>query len=251
MGIVNRAEACIMTSRNINLKNRSISNTSRDEADRSVKQFKSDCRKMSSGTIAAVYRVKNGADTLLTSMRSIAYLVDEIIIVDNQSKDNLKNVVEAFKREYPVPVKLFEYDTQLARAGENYHADIKNGYGSLSDYYNFAFSKAESEYLLKVDSHYVFIPKIIKPILKKLNKKPLFLRLYIKEIFGREHGFEPLIFRKDSDWSYKDSAMFEKLVIREYAELNKIRKIYNNIRNSIYLPAVLHIKRLRGDRDEE
>ena len=81
-------------------------------------------------TISLCMIVKNEADILRRCLTSVADLMDEIIIVDTGSTDNTKEVAAEFTD------KIYDY------VWENDFAAARN----------FAFSKAEMEYIYSADA---------------------------------------------------------------------------------------------------
>jgi glycosyltransferase involved in cell wall biosynthesis len=192
--------------------------------------------KSSLPSLTAVYRVKNGQEYLEASILSIAPIATEIVVVDNNSSDKTVEIVKRLKAElaHCCQINLYDYCEKLELAGEGYGARVKqNPQGSLANYYKFAFSNATSDYLLKMDAHYIFLPRSLKLIQDHLSHKPDYICYRGKEIFGRRMAIERYIF-KNSNYDFVDGKLFEELTFP-----TKPRS-----RRKIKTPLFIHAKRL-------
>ncbi|EGD4543614.1 glycosyltransferase, partial [Escherichia coli] len=123
---------------------------------------------------------------------------------------------------------------KLCRAGKNYADCVRsNPSGSLAKYYNYAFSKATSEYVMKCDANYIFTLKGKIDIINALNKNPDVLCYPGVEIFGHHHSIEPFVYLRKLNYKYCDGLLWEFL---HYERTAKIKKILN--------PCFVHIKRI-------
>jgi glycosyltransferase involved in cell wall biosynthesis len=71
-------------------------------------------------------RVRNEADFLAPAVRSIAPLVDEVVIIDNASTDATPAIIGALRRELP-GVRAFTYPGRVARAGSEHLQAVATG----------------------------------------------------------------------------------------------------------------------------
>ncbi|HIF9240954.1 TPA: glycosyltransferase [Photobacterium damselae] len=191
--------------------------------------------KKNGASISAIYRVKNGQEYIEAAILSVSPLVNEIIVVDNNSSDKTIEIVEKLKSELYsiVDIKIFTYSEDLELAGDGYIERVtSNPNGSLAKFYEYCFSLGSSEYLMKCDAHYIFTPKGINELRKAVNSKPNIVYFSGAEIFGKELDYEPSLFRKDSNYKFIDRDKWEQLT---FPDLNGIY---------IYDPVFFHIKRL-------
>ncbi|PSB76999.1 hypothetical protein FD722_17505 [Photobacterium damselae subsp. damselae] len=190
-------------------------------------------------SIAAIYRVKNGAVYIESSILSIAPLCTEIIFIDNQSSDSTLDIVNRLKNELQdiCEIKIYSYNKKIRIAGDGYKSESSNDV-SLADFYNYCFSLGESEYLMKVDCHYIFTLKGLEVIQKKIKIKPRFLNYRGVEIFGKKLSFETFLYKNDNNFKYVDSDFYEKLTFKYKISL------YEKVKNTIFFPIYIHVKRL-------
>ncbi len=90
----------------------------------------------------------------MPSVLSIAYLVDEIVIIDNLSTDGTHEIVERLKSDLGSKVKAYTYPHEVARMGEDYRAlqqQDPNSPGLLHNYYNWCLSKCTMPFIMKWD----------------------------------------------------------------------------------------------------
>lgn len=194
-------------------------------------------------SVSAIYRVKNGAQFIELSILSVAPLCREIIVVDNGSTDSTLEIVERLKNELKdvIEIKIFHYPLQVALAGKKYKDEIKEfPERSLAKYYNYAFSLATSDFLMKCDAHYIYTPAGLDKIRKKLISNPDYndvISFRGIEIFGAMLSCEPFLIRKNS-FEYYDSDFFEILKVK------RKRDFFQRIKTKIYSPCFIHVKRL-------
>lgn len=185
-------------------------------------------------TLSGVYRIKNAESSIELAIRSIIDVMDEVIVVDNESSDGTLDILIKLQKKYPNKIKIFHYNKKLCRAGKNYADCVRrNPSGSLAKYYNYAFSKATSEYVMKCDANYIFTLKGKIDIINALNKNPDVLCYPGVEIFGHHHSIEPFVYLRKLNYKYCDGMLWEFL---HYERTAKIKKILN--------PCFVHIKRI-------
>lgn len=176
--------------------------------------------------ISAIYRVKNAESSIKLAIESISKLVEEIIFVDNGSTDNTLYIVEELATIYNI--KIYKYEIDLCMAGEKYNHSLKvNPTGSLADYYNYAFCKGSSKYLMKCDANTIYTPYALERIKKAINSEPDVISYSGVDCFGDSHVLEKYIFRRELDWNYIDGDYWEQLEIRN--KNLKHKKLFENL----------------------
>lgn len=121
--------------------------------------------------ISWVARLKNAEDFLEVVIESHIQFLDEIILVDNKSIDNTKNICLRLVKKYPTKIKFFEYNYNV-KSLWNYNI-LENSIESLAYYYNWSFSKSSYKYVMKLDDDNLLIPEKWKKIKNYvMNKQP-------------------------------------------------------------------------------
>lgn len=187
--------------------------------------------------VTAVYRVKNAEKFISMSIMSVIPLVDKIIIFDNASTDDTVKVVSNLQKEIAdtIEIELFSYPQGLARAGNRYRFELEQDpKKSIAKFYNYCFSKVNTEYALKIDAHCIFNIKGIEKIKKVLAENPDVIYFRGIEFYGKSLSVEPYIFKTNGIAEYIDSERFE---------ICKIKK--RSSRKFIKTPVFLHIKRVQ------
>jgi hypothetical protein len=104
--------------------------------------------------ISAMVRVRNEAEFLAAAVRSIASLVDEVVIVDNASTDASPEVIRELARELPA-VRSYVYPHKVARAGREHLTAVEEGDSRspyrLSSLSNWALRRCRCPFVLTWD----------------------------------------------------------------------------------------------------
>ncbi|MBD2820342.1 glycosyltransferase family 2 protein [Xenorhabdus sp. 42] len=192
-------------------------------------------------SVSAVYRVKNGAEYIESSILSIAPFAKEIIIVDNDSTDNTLAVVNSLAKKLKKTNKfvITKYEKKLAIAGKGYKEQVdKDNDKSLATFYNYCFSLATCDYVIKTDAHCIFSPygiDTLQDTIKKEYEGVIFRGL---EIYGKWLHLELSLYKRSLDFRYLDDELYERLIFNKKIKAKRIIK-----------PIFLHIKRLSYIKD--
>ncbi len=189
-------------------------------------------------TISAIYRVKNGETSLELSIKSIAPICSEIIIVNNKSSDRTNNIVNKIKQDLKdiCDIRLVDYEYDVSIAGNDYLQEQSDK--TLADFYNYSFSQGTCDYLWKVDAHYIFTFNGLLNIVKKIKKRPRFIIFRGCETFGKRMSYEMFLFKNDSHFKYIDGERYEELLL-DYQPSR-----FELIKNRIFQPVYVHVKRI-------
>ncbi len=211
-------------------------------------------RRESSGTISTVFRVKNAEDTIAVAILSFLQLSSEIVIVDNGSTDGTWDMLLRLQEQLSpqIPVKLFQYPQPVALYGNDYGRAIRqHPNGSIANYYNYSFSKATCEYVLKADAGCVLLPFGARQILEQVASAPAVVMTSGVEVFGRRIDFEPRLFRRDLGLRYVDGEHYEYLDLSavEGSKKHRIKWIIDPI--FIHLSALSLLRRPKVAHDAD
>jgi glycosyltransferase involved in cell wall biosynthesis len=113
--------------------------------------------------VSAMMRVRDEAEFLGAAVESIIGLVDEVVLVDNLSRDATPTIIESLAQRYPDKVRSFSYPHEVLRVGrENweYSRDpARQDSPRLSaNYYNWCLSHCTRPYVLKWDGDMIALP---------------------------------------------------------------------------------------------
>ncbi|MDE9453841.1 glycosyltransferase [Xenorhabdus bovienii] len=187
-------------------------------------------------SVSAIYRVKNGAEYIESSILSIAPFAKEIIIVDNNSTDNTLEIVHSLAKELKETNKFIisKYEKKLAIAGKGYREQVrKDKDKSLASFYNYCFSLSTCDYVMKVDAHCIFSPYGIDELQNSIKKEYEGIIFRGLEIYGKWLHLELSLYKKDLGLRYVDDELYERLDFNRKLKSKRIIK-----------PLFLHIKRL-------
>jgi Beta-1,4-N-acetylgalactosaminyltransferase (CgtA) len=106
--------------------------------------------------ISAMMRVKNEEAFLRASAESILPVVDEIVIIDNDSADATPRVASDLARAYPAKVRVYHYPHEIAKVGSENQALAATAAGRksprlLANYYNWCLQQCRMNFVLKWD----------------------------------------------------------------------------------------------------
>lgn len=191
-------------------------------------------------TLSAVFRVKNAETYLEVSVCSLALICREIIIVDNNSSDATLDIAYRLKEQlsHLCEVQIYSYNHKLAIAGESYSHNLTKE-NSLAAYYNFAFSKATSDYVMKADAHLLYTPSALIKIQNLMRKGKRVIIFKGVEIYGMKLSFERYVFKNDNSFHFVDGEYYEELKF-DY-KLSKFEQYCS----TIFTPCFIHFKRIR------
>ena len=227
---------------NINFRNKQInSDLERISYDTEIKNYQMEVEKKKYiiPSLSAVYRVKNASLYIESSILSIAPICQEIIIVDNNSSDDTLDKVKTIKEKLRgrVDIQIYKYTNKLAIAGINYKNNL-NEHNSLARFYEFSFSKATSDYVMKCDAHLIYNPSFYFKVQKMLEQNRRVIIFRGIELYGKSLPFERYIFKNNNEFYYKDGSFYEELIFKY--KLSKIEQFKSTIIN----PSFIHYKRL-------
>jgi hypothetical protein len=128
-------------------------------------------------------RVKNEETFLRASVESILPLVDEVVIIDNNSTDATPRIARELARLHPKNVRVFHYSHAVAKVGsENQSlastASGRNSPRLLANYYNWCVRQCRMNYVLKWDGDMVAAPPLARHLAHFRNSPHLVMRFF-------------------------------------------------------------------------
>ena len=106
--------------------------------------------------LSFIIRARNEALNIEKAVYSILHLADEIILVDNGSKDQTLLKAQRMAREFPGLVRVFSYPHRLPRAGKEHTEAVRMGnHPNLVDYYNWCLAQSRFANIVKWDADFI------------------------------------------------------------------------------------------------
>ena len=156
--------------------------------------------------VSAMVRVKNEAQFLAPSILSIAGLVDEIIIVDNQSSDATPDIIAGLSRAVGPKLKTFSYAHAVTRVGSEFNELFHTNPQSprlLNNYYNWCLARCSQPFVMKWDGDMIALTEFAEELNRFKKSQTLQfdfgghnLSSDCKHLLTWAAGIEPRIFPK-------------------------------------------------------
>ncbi|MSN95606.1 hypothetical protein F1B92_00065 [Campylobacter sp. FMV-PI01] len=128
------------------------------------------CKDRSDG-LSGFIRCKNEGEFLEQVIDSWIDLVDELIVVFNDSSDNTEEILTNSFKKYPQKLKAYHYLPKVFSQGsDNFKELEEDDYQSLVNYYNFTLSKTTKKWALKIDGD-IILDKEKIPLIKECFSK--------------------------------------------------------------------------------
>jgi len=123
----------------------------------------------SASAITAMLRIRNEAEFLDAAVRSIADLVERILLVDNRSTDATPALIERLLADYPNKAEAHRYPHAVARVGAESRqlSNAQSGTDSprlLSTYYNWCLARCRTAFVLKWDGDMIALPALAEQL---------------------------------------------------------------------------------------
>ncbi len=130
----------------------------------------------------------------ITSLKKVS--VDhEIVVILHRCTDNSRLIVEKLKSE-GYPIRIYKYDVKTSKAGIETLITPMNHPNSLMTYYNFCFSKAKYNWVIKWDADFKSTKSLINFLNNDLNlssKDPVRYHIRCKLGYNRKVHREPYL----------------------------------------------------------
>ncbi|MGE4443520.1 MAG: glycosyltransferase [Candidatus Altimarinota bacterium] len=125
--------------------------------------------------ISIFARIKDADEFIKEVIESYIGYIDEIVIVDNNSKDNTKKICLELKEKYPNIIKFYNYDFEIYGIGHEKWAETpENSIHSFIYYSNWCMSKTNYKYVVKLDDDVLVMDdNLIKEITTNIKIKGL------------------------------------------------------------------------------
>ena len=118
--------------------------------------------------VAGIMRVKNEGTFIKDCIESCIDALDELIVVHNDCTDNSVEEIDKMVAKYPDKIKKYEYPHtikafNLSREEFEHVRNLPEGHPQLfSTYSNFALSKTDADYAMKIDADQIYFTDKLK-----------------------------------------------------------------------------------------
>jgi glycosyltransferase involved in cell wall biosynthesis len=108
--------------------------------------------------LSAVIRCKNEEEYVVASIMSIYRIVDEIVVILNNSSDRTRSLIEGLIRDHP-KIRLLEYSNECSPIGVGYYERVlAKPAASLAKYYNWCVEQTTFSHVCKWDGDMIATP---------------------------------------------------------------------------------------------
>lgn len=119
--------------------------------------------------ISAFMRCRNGADFVEATIRSHIEFYDEIVVVYNQCTDSTPDILARLQQEFFPKLRVFHYTDRVQPLGSDAHAKAAaDSPQSMVNYSNFALSRTQHCFVVKLDDDHLAIGSNVKQLCKDL-----------------------------------------------------------------------------------
>ena len=177
--------------------------------------------------ISGIMRLRNEEDYLGLVIESHLPFLDELIIIYNRCTDRTPEISWEYQKKFPEKIKVFKYEPYVYPQGSKEHKRLSyKSIHSMGNYSNYALSKTNFAYAIRVDGDHVAIPalfeKAVERVLKEQSKKYYYAcrginlwdregNIYVNKnlpyMGGSDHGFFPV----SKDIYFKHHEIYEVL----------------------------------------
>jgi glycosyltransferase involved in cell wall biosynthesis len=123
--------------------------------------------------ISLIIRAKNEQKTLRYCIESVVDLVDEIILVDNNSTDLTLNIMKEYESKFK-KIKVYQYKIENLKIGNEHSKVYKNknkNKKTIATFYNWCLSKATKYNVIKWDADFICIKNNFNELVNMFDLK--------------------------------------------------------------------------------
>lgn len=115
-------------------------------------------------------RLRNWWEFLEQVIESHIPYMDEIILVDNNSEDNTREICERMQKKYPNIIKIYKYEPEVYKLWTKEYTEVsEDSVHDMSYYYNRVLSKTTYKYAIKIDDDHIVIPEELEKITNSIR----------------------------------------------------------------------------------
>lgn len=140
--------------------------------------------KINTSLVLSTYNWPAALELVLKSIASQTVLPQEVLIADDGSKQETKNLIDSIKMTFPVPIKHI------------WHEDNGNRKAIIM---NKAIAEASSEYIISIDGDVILHPNFVQDHLMMVEKN---VYLYGSRVNIQENALTELFVSKNVDFNF-------------------------------------------------
>lgn len=144
---------------------------------------------LTSSLIITTYNQKERLALVLDSVKELSYLPNEVLIADDGSKEDTKELIQAYQKDFPVPLKHIWQEDKGFR---------------LSEIRNLAIKNAKGEYIIIIDGDMILDKNFIKDHLSFAKEKTF---LQGSRVLLDEKSSKDILSKKDYKKAFSLSSM--------------------------------------------
>jgi Glycosyl transferase family 2 len=171
--------------------------------------------------LSAFIRCQNEEEFVVASILSIYRVVDEIVVILNNSTDRTRALIEGLIRDHP-KIRLLEYANECSPIGPGYYERVlAKPEASLAKYYNWCLEQTRFSHVCKWDGDMIATP--IFEQVRTLVKSSDVVMFDGCDVLGENTtDLEPRIFKFDPAHArYVDWDLYEVLE-HDYAKISQV-----------------------------
>ena len=189
-------------------------------------------------------RLRNWWEFLEQVIESHVSYLDEIILVDNNSEDNTREICEKMQRKYPKIIKIYKYEPEVYKLWTKEYAEVsENSIYDMSYYYNRVLSKTTYKYAIKIDDDHIVIPEVLEEIINSIRKNWLnkFVSVWLYNVIQKwDDLYLPV--NAPFAWLYWDFWFFPVSENTYFVKDKKCENFIHNLRTKYWWLWFFHLK---------
>ena len=171
--------------------------------------------------LSAFVRCKNEEEYIVASIMSIYRIVDEIVVILNNSTDRTRALIEGLLHDHP-KIRLLEYSNECSPIGPGYYESvIAKPETSIARYYNWCLEQTSFSHVCKWDGDMIATP-VFEQVRTLIESSDVVL-FDGYDVLGQDTtDLEPRIFRYDpARTRYVDWDLYE-ILEHDYAKVSRV-----------------------------
>ena len=209
---------------------------------RDIKQISSEGRRK---WISGFARLRDSALYLEKVIEAHLPYLDEIVLVDNNSQDNTREICQSLQEKHPEKIKIFQYLPEVYRLWtDEYQTCPENSVHDMSYYYNWTLSQTSCQYAMKIDDDHLPFPKEFNQMKSEILQgkyRKTFLALGLYNIEESE-SWLAVDLEHPLAWIYGDFGIFPVSKNTYFVKDKRCENFIHNLKWKRWGLALFHLK---------